>query len=224
MKKQKILNWEVSSLGLGGGKFVDIPESEGFWLADEALRLGINIFDGHHRYGKAEKIVGQYSNVIKMTKVSAYKLSEYKLLVHNSKQLMKRIDIMWVSDLDDSSLYDMGEIIYNDIKKDFPVLGITTENANQAQKFMSFHPECKFFMVPVFIGMPQPMIEFIKEAKQNGKYIFAIKPFIDGLLLKHHTVKECLEFVNEIGPHVTLVGTSKKEHLQEVVNIWKGLE
>lgn len=223
MLKHKIESIELTNLGLGGGKFVNINEQYAFDLVDEAFRLGINVVDAHHRYGHAEKIFGQYNKFVKMTKISAYKHNEYEQLINNSNKLMKRIDIMWVSDLDDISLYETGEYIYNKLKDKYLNLGITTENSEMAGRFMCNHPECKFFMVPVHIGMTDDMIKFINFAKLCGKIVFAIKTTLDGLLLRTYNIEQCLKFVREIDPHVTLVGTKNIEHLRDTVNIWKSL-
>src|SRR3990167_5588400 len=102
--------------------------ADGKKLIDSAIDLGINVVDGHHRYGNAEQIYSYFPNLIKMTKVSAYK-DNWRELVENSKKVLGRIDIMWVSDLDDITLYERGKKIYQELKDEFPLLGITTENS-----------------------------------------------------------------------------------------------
>lgn len=235
MNKVKINNLELSELCFGGGKLVDMDIEEGRKLVQEAIKLGINVVDGHHRYGNAERIFGLFDDIetvtieyplVKMTKVSAYKLNEnYKTLVLKSIKAMKQIDIMWVSDLDDITLYDNGVKIYEWLTDGlFDLVGITTENPQLAFKFMNEHPECRLFMMPVYKGIePAWTMDFIEKAREHGKFTFAIKPFLDGQLLGKYTVKECLQTVKKSGVDVILFGTSNIEHLRETVRIYEGI-
>ena len=221
MQKIKIANLEISRVCLGGGKLVDMPIEKGKELIDSAMNLGINIVDGHHGYGNAETIFSHYPNLIRMTKVSAYK-DNWRELVDNSKRVLGNIDIMWVSDLDDVTLYEKGKKIYKELKNEFPFLGITTENGNLAQRFKEEFPGCKFYMVPVFIGVDGSIIDFIQRLKIRGdrNFVFAIKTFLDGQLLKNYSVKICSEFVKNVDPDVVIIGTTNVNHLMEVVEYY----
>lgn len=216
MEKIKINNLEISKICLGGGKLVDMPIEQGKELVNSAIELGINIVDGHHRYGNAEEIYSHFPHLIRMTKVSAYK-DNWRELVNNSKKILGRIDIMWISDLDDTSLYNNGERIYNELKDEFSLLGITTENSMLAFKFAKQYPECKLFMLPIFIGMSNLTNLFVDYTKHQNKYVFAIKTFLDGQLLKSNSIKTCLEFVKNIGPDIIIIGTKNRFHLKEVI-------
>ena len=222
MKKLKLENLELSEIGLGGSKFVNMTVDEGKKLVSFVIDLGVNVVDGHHRYGVAEEVYSYFPNVVHMTKVSAYK-DNWRELVENSKKVLGRIDIMWVSDLDDISLYERGKAIYNELKIEFPLLGITTESPRMLYKFWKEFPQCKLFMVPIFVDMPWEMIGIIEVLKIEGKFIFGIKSFLDGLLLQKLSVKTCLEFVKKISPSVLLVGVSNSQHLEEVINIYNSL-
>ncbi len=222
MKKVKISNLELSEICLGGGKLIDMPVEHGKDLVNSAIELGINVVDGHHRYGNAEEIYSHFPNIIRMTKVSAYK-DNWRQLVENSKKILGRIDIMWVSDLDDITLYEKGVKIYNELKNEFPLLGITTENWQLAYKFKREYPECKLFMVPVFLGMDTKMVDFIRTTQMDYTRIFAIKTFLDGQLLNNYSIKTCLEFVKNVNPNVVIIGTKNNIHLKEVVDTWETL-
>ena len=216
MEKIKIGDLEVSRVCLGGGKFVDMSVDEGVELVRFAMDLGINIVDGHHRYGNAEEIYSYFPDVVRMTKVSAYK-DNWRELVENSKKVMGRIDIMWVSDLDDVTLYDRGKKIYDELKDEFPLLGITTENGLLAYRFKREFPGCFLFMLPVFCGMSPISISFIRDGKKTGYYTFSIKSFLDKQLFMKYSVKQCIDFVKQVNPDVSLFGTSNIEHLKEIV-------
>lgn len=219
MKKVKIDKLELSRICLGGGKLVDMPIEQGKSLVNSAIELGINVVDGHHRYGNAEEIYSHFSNIIRMTKVSAYE-ANWRQLVENSKKVLGRIDIMWVSDLDDIALYEKGVKIYNELKGEFPLLGITTENPKMLCNFWRKFPECSLFMVPVFIGMNVDMMAMMGVIQCQNKYIFAIKTFLDGQLLNSYSIKTCLEFVKRCSPDVILIGTSCPNHLKEIVECY----
>ena len=225
MQKIKIGNLSLSRICLGGGKLVDMPIGGGRNLVSSAMDLGINVVDGHHRYGNAEEIYSHFPNIIRMTKVSAYK-DNWRELVDNSKRVLGRIDIMWVSDLDDIMLYGKGKKIYNALKDEFPFLGITAENGYLARKFKEEFPDCKFYMVPVFIGVDKSIIDFIQGIQIRGdrNFVFAIKPFLDGQLLKDYPIKTCLEFVKNVNPDIVVIGTTNNIHLREVVDTWKTLD
>ena len=220
MQKIKIGDLKVSKICLGGGKFVDMSIDEGKKLVNSAIDLGINIVDGHHRYGNAEEIYSHFPNLVRMTKVSAYK-DNWRELVENSKKVLGRIDIMWVSDLDDITLYERGKKIYDELKSEFPFIGITTESPRILCKFWQEHSECKLFMVPVFIGMSVDMMAMIEVIRRKGGFIFGIKTFLDGELLKKYSIKTCLEFVKNVNPDIVVVGTSNQHHLKEIVETWK---
>lgn len=224
MKNVKIGSLEVSDLGLGGSKFLNMPIADGLDLLATAKKCGIRVIDAHHRYGNAEAIFGLGNDFIKMTKVSSYNTTSAALkLVSESRVKLGKIDIMWISDLDDITLYEQGANLYTMLEQEFSLLGITTENPSLAYKFMDKNPQCNLFMVPVFIGMEEKMISFIKEAQSRGKKVFAIKSFLDKLLLKKYTINDCLSFAKCIGPDVLLCGTSNKHHLVELVNKWEEL-
>jgi len=220
MKKLKIGHIEVSELALGGGKLVDMPIEEGKILVREALKLGINCFDGHHRYGNANEIFGSFTNTVKMCKISAYNLSERAELIKTNIIALGQIDIFWVSDLDNEDLYESGEKIYNEIKTDFPLVGITTENPQLAMRFMKEHPECLIFIIPVFIGQTVDTKNFIDEAHRREKKIFGIKPFDDGRALKNYTIEQCLRYVKNQKVDVIIMGTTKVEHLKEDIGTY----
>ena len=152
MRTLKIDGLEVSRLALGGGKMVDIDIERGKSLVNRAIELGINIFDCHHRYGNCEEIVGQFDNIVKMTKISAYKFEERHGLLEASIQKLGKIDILIISDLDNDELYKAGEDMFNEFKEDYRIMGITSEDSTLVHRFMAQHPECKIFMVPLFIG------------------------------------------------------------------------
>lgn len=223
MQKIKIGNLEISRICLGGGKLVDMPIEKGKELVNSAIDLGITIVDGHHRYGNAEEIYSHFPNIIRMTKVSAYK-DNWRELVDNSKRVLGRIDIMWVSDLDDVTLYERGVKIYKELKNEFPLLGVTTENCSLAYRFKREFPDCKLFMIPVFLYMREEMVLFIKTIQTDCTRIFAIKTFLDGQLLKSFSIKTCLEFVKNVNPDIVVIGTSNNVHLREVVDTWKTLD
>ena len=222
MQKVKIADLELSQICLGGGKLVDMSIADGKKLIDSAIDLGINVVDGHHRYGNAEQIYSYFPNLIKMTKISAYK-DNWRELVENSKKVLGRIDIMWVSDLDDITLYERGVKIYQELKDEFPLLGITTENSLLAYKFKREFPDCFLFMLPVFYGVDSISVSFIREGKKLGYYTFAIKTFLDRVLLEKYSIKTCLEFVANVNPDIILVGTKNSKHFKEVVETWKTL-
>lgn len=222
MKKLEIAsNYSEPLLCLGGGKFVNLSVEEGKKLVDKAIELGIGIFDAHHRYGIAEEVISFYPDIVRMTKVSAYRDKDWRVLVNNSKITIGDIDIMWVSDLDDISLYNTGEYIYKELKSEFSNLGITSENPTLLFKFMREHPECNLFMVPFYIGFDSAMSDFIYTVKRQGKKVFIIKPFMDGQLLKKYDIRYCLSYVSSCNPDVILFGTSKIEKLVDTVNIWR---
>lgn len=218
MKKQKVGQWEISELTLGGGKLVEMPIDQGVELVECAKELGINCVDGHNRYGNAEEIFGKVKDIIKMTKISAYQFKDRYDLVDRSSKRMGNIDILWVSDLDNTKLYSYGEAMYNSVRSSYPLVGITTESPELAQSFMDVHLACDLFMVPVFQG--SGMEGFIEKAKDEGKRIFAIKPFDDGRQLKKYSITDCLQYVKKLGVDVVVIGTSNIEHLKENVEIW----
>ena len=228
MRTLKIDGLEVSRICLGGGKMVDMDIETGKSLVRKAMELGINIFDCHHRYGNCEKIVGQFDNIVKMTKISAYRFEERYKLLEASIQKLGKIDILIISDLDNNELYTYGEDMFNEFYRQgiyfnnpmaCVMMGITTEDPTLAYRFMNSHPECDIFLVPVYIGS-KDMTKFIKDAQDRGKIVFAIKTMCDGLSLKDHTVQECSDFVKSINLDVVVVGTSNLSHLEELVNIY----
>lgn len=222
---QKVLcnNIEVSKLVLGGGKMVDMDLVKGKALVNKALQLGINTVDGHHRYGNCEDIIGQFDNIVKMTKISSYQYLSRDSLIDASYRKMNWVDILWVSDLDDITLYSLGEQIYNELKNDYlPNIGITTENAQLAELFMEKYPECTLFMVPLYIGR-WDMARFVKKAQSRGKRVFTIKTFCDKLLLDKYSIRDCLNFVKDVNPDVTVLGTSNGIHLEELVTIYESI-
>jgi len=214
----KIGNIEISNLCLGGGKMVGMDFNIGRSLVNKALDLSINVFDCHHRYGNCEKIVGSFGNIIKMTKVSAYKPELHGELTNNSRSLLKKIDIFWISDLDSDPLYQNGIMLYSIYQNQFNLIGINTENPELAYRFMEEVPSCNLFMIPLSIEQPG-MISFIKDAKARGKIIFIIKIFRDGLLFPTYSKEESIKFVKKENPNIILLGTSKEDHLEELVNL-----
>lgn len=225
MNHINIGNRKVSELCLGGGKMVDISPEAGRALVQTAIECGINAFDAHHRYGNCENILGTYPNkndLFYMTKISAYQRAAYEqILEQSAKNLNGKIDLLWVSDLDDKRLYDHGIEIYDEIVWKYNAVGITTEDPRLAIRFIDTHPECKYLMLPIFIGCRQEMIEAAKYAQDMGSYVFAIKPFDDGRCFKAgHSVKDCLEFLKG-KVDVVVFGTSNPEHIKEIVNIWE---
>ena len=199
---------------------LNMSQDEGIKLIDSAKQLGINIVDAHHRYGNCEFILGQYDNIQKMTKISAYSYPNIGTHIQSSQELLKHIDIMWVSDLDNKELYSAGEDIYKNIYKDFPVLGINSESPELVMKFHFDHPECNYYMIPLFIGNTN-MVSVCKYLVNRGKNVFTIKPFNDGLLLNDYSIEDCLRFVKSVNPSVMIFGTKQIKHLEEVVEIWK---
>ena len=236
MKTTNIDGLDISRLCLGGGKFEHLPTALAYPLIERALALGINLFDSHHRYGISEAILGNYCEnptVKIMTKVSAYKYNENLMLVKNSLQTLQRIpDIMWISDLDDKQLYNTGDKLYHELleTKMFPRLGITTESAGMGFMFLKQHPECKFFMIPYHPKSSPEMKDFALELKRQDKYVFAIKPFNDGLsfMAKPCHVASGITntfhmIINEINPDVICFGTKNIAHCEETIKLFNDI-
>jgi hypothetical protein len=220
MKKVNVEGLEVSELCLGGGKMVEMSPEDGKVLMDIAIKAGINIFDCHHRYGNAEKIVGKL-DVVKMSKVSAYvDLDVCREYLKRSKEWLGNLDILWISDLDDDRLYSKGQRRYEEFKKENPTLrmGITSESPTLALKFAKEYPDCKLFMVPIFPGC-RITVEEVAELKRYGK-VFSIKPFDDGRCFEKYTVTGCLEAIRIYNPDVVVFGTSNPDHLKVIVSKW----
>lgn len=225
---------KLSELCLGGGKFVDVNRQYGYELIEKALSLGINLFDTHHRYGISQQILGLYADMpaIKiMSKISAYKYEERgELLIAMKDYLGRNPDIMWVSDLDDTGLYNLGERMYVELSKNFKRVGITTESSQQGFRFLEAYPECKFYMIPYFPGKGDAMKNFANAVKAEGKYLFIIKPFNDGLNLnvivpKSKTIKASFEFIVEnVNPDVICFGSKNINHIEETVNIYNEIK
>jgi len=214
----------VSELCLGGGKMVKFPRENGHALMRTAIECGINCFDAHHRYGNCEDILGTYpdqKHLFYMTKVSAYQGEQcLPLMRHSHTVLNNKVDIMWMSDLDDKRLYDIGEDLYDDLVWELPAVGITTENSNLAIRFIDSHPECKYLMIPIFIGR-NDMLDVAKYAQDHGVYVFGIKPFDDGrLLAQGYSIKQCLSFIYG-SVDVLVFGTSNTEHIKNTVEAYK---
>lgn len=211
---------------------VDLSIEEGVALVKKARKLGINIFDAHHRYGNCEKILKEAETVIqrpdeayyKMTKVSAYEYENRWTHVERSIELLKYIDIMWISDLDNEELYKRGSEMYKEIGPHFPSVGITTEDPGLAMKFLNEFPECKFYMIPVFASRPE-MYHCACALHESGKYVFSIKPFDDGREFKRqYSVRDCLKYLKRTPIDVVVFGTKDVEHLEEVVELWESIK
>lgn len=221
MKMLKIAdNLEISKICLGGAQMLDMSLEEGKKLISFAKELGINIFDAHHRYGNCEKILGVFNDIIKMTKISVYSVGNRNNLFLNSRQNLHLIDIFWISDLDDISLYEIGVNLYIEYSKIFNLIGITTENPDLAYKFMKKFPNNKLFMAPLFIEN-RSMERFILDAKQEGKIVFVIKTLCAGQMLRKYSVVDCLEYIKSIDPSILVIGTSNAEHLKECIEIYE---
>ncbi len=220
MEKVNLDGLEVSKLCLGGGKMVDLSLNRGVGLVSGAFMRGINLFDAHHRYGNCEAILRQIPNVHKMTKVSAYHERDIWVNIKNSEALLENIDILWVSDLDDEGLYAIGKRMYKELVKQgrYKRIGVTSENPKLALRFAEEHPECKYFMVPIF---PKCVITVAEVRKlQEQGFVFAIKPFDDGRCFPTFSIVGCLEVVKEYNPEVVVFGTKNPDHLMEIINIW----
>lgn len=222
MKKLRVGNLEISNLCLGGAQLGKLGVKEGKELVEKAKKIGINVFDAHHRYENCEEILGNCNDIIKMTKISAYKIADADELISSSKKKLGKIDIMWVSDLDNESLYKSGEVLYEKLVEEFPVIGITTESYLLFWKFMCDHPECSLFMVPVYLGIEIQMAGMIKIAQNRGKKVFAIKTFCDGSILKRYGMERCIDYVKDVAPDVIVLGTADKVHLEELVRLYGG--
>lgn len=221
----------VSRLCLGTSKFVDLDVSQGVELIKRAVALDINIFDSHNRYGCGEQVLGDFDDIVKMTKVSAYQSNQFTGFINSSMLKMKEVDIFWVSDLDDLSLYNRGVDIH---KKLPPMLqrktGITTESIDMGYKFLKQFPEVKYYMIPfnLYVDVSKAM-DFIRTVKDQGKYVFAIKPFRDmyGLSDYHKSdiplfLKDSLQLAFSCGIDVVCFGTRSLAHLEQTINISNG--
>lgn len=231
----------LSKLCLGGGKMEALPIDTGKTLVRRAMELGINVFDAHHRYGNCETILGHFPQVIKMAKISAYKPNIELLLERSTVRMRDGIEIYWVSDLDDSSLYEKGcrhyehlrdhdiMIACNGMKLKGRVgrLGITTESPEMGYRFLREYPECMFFMIPLHFESSGRMLEFAKEIKRQGKYLFIIKPFNDGLSFTEGRINEDIKTsfgaIDMVKPDVICFGTKNTEHLEATVEIFNSL-
>lgn len=211
----------VSKFVLGGAQLGKLGDLEGKALVDKAVSLGINTFDGHHRYGNCEDLLGKYTCIQKMTKISAYKIKEAENLVSESKKKLGNIHVFWISDLDNGDLYRDGVALYERYKEEFSFLGITSESPLLAMRFIREYPLCKAIMVPVYLGMDRLMGEVIKHAKNMGILVFAIKTFCDGVSLKRYGIEACVNYVKEVNPDVVVLGTSRGEHLEELLRLYK---
>ena len=222
----------LSGMCLGGGKFVDVDRQAGYMLIEKALSLGVNLFDTHHRYGISQQILGLYADMpaIKiMSKISAYKYEErVGLLINMKEQLGRQPDIMWVSDLDDTVLYRLGERIYGELINKFKRVGITTESAQLGYQFLKEYPECKFYMVPYFLGKGDDMKGFCNAVKAEGKYLFIIKPFNDGVgfnSLSKDIIERNFEFIIEdVNPNVICFGSKNINHIEETIKIYSKIK
>lgn len=229
MNQIKIGDLNVSRLCLGCGKLVNLRDEEGYQLIKRAVELGINIFDAHHRYGNAERVLGSFGDqILAMTKVTAYSIEKnYWDHVNNSIKTFKNIPLYWISDLDDEKLYNSGKAIYEKVKKEYghthlKNVGITSENPSLVFRFLKEYPECKFVMIPVYPGN-NDMVTACRILNHIGVHVFAIKPFDDGRALKKHSIKDCLSLQFEANPAVTIFGTSSIKHLEEVVETWESM-
>jgi len=220
----------LTRLCFGGGKFEGIGRSLAYRLIERALQLGINIFDSHHRYGISEEVLGDYKEIpsVKvMTKISAYNIDDSEKLVKESLERLGRIpDIYWVSDLDDARLFENSRAVYNRIRGYGCRVGITTESDEMGFKFLQEYPDNKYYMIPYYMGRGQGMVTFAKVLKAQGKHIFVIKPFNDGLLFKGDVHKQTIiantfeAILNDIQPDVICFGTKDVNHLEETVSIF----
>ena len=236
MVYKDIAGMKISELCLGGGKMVDMPIEQGLTFVQTARELGINIFDAHHRYGNCEKILKKYDTksgvrhmdrindmYFIMTKASAYEYENRWSHIERSIELLKYIDILWISDLDNEELYKRGSKIYREVGSHFPRIGVTTEDPQLALRFMEERPECKFYMIPVFASRPE-MYRCARTLREAGKYVFAIKPFDDGReFIRGYTVHDCLKYLRVSPANVVIFGTKNVNHLKEVVRIWESL-
>lgn len=209
----------LSTLVLGGSKFVDMPIRDGVKIIEKAMDLGINFCDAHHRYGNAEQIFGKFKRLIKMTKLSVYNLDNAAELFIKSVYNLGRVYILWISDLDNEELYNKGINFYKSIQT-FTNLGITTESPELAVRALFDMPQCRFFMVPAFLG-GQDFSYFIDEAKKREKYIFCMKPFDDGRALKKYSILDCLKYVYAQDIDFIIIGTKNITHLEEIVKTWE---
>lgn len=213
----------VSELALGCAKMLELDDSQGHDLIKTAVNCGINCFDAHRRYGNAERILKSYpeqKDLFYMTKVSAYLGADFEEYLNKSIEEIGRIDLLWISDLDDKRLYNQGLYIYDEIVWKFENVGITTENPFLATRFIDTHPECKFLMMPIFIGQDE-IVKVAEYAQEMGIMVFAIKPFDDGrLFVKGYSVKDCLDFLKGKAD-VVVFGSKDVEHIKEVVNTWE---
>ncbi len=250
IQKTRVDGMKLSRLCLGGGKMETLPIHEGRSLVYRAMELGINVFDSHHRYGKCEEILGGVPETIKMAKVSAYLAEDFEALLMRSTLRMKNdIEIYWVSDLDDAILYEAGRRLYEQLRdNDIQIyhrntlfkgrvgrLGITTESADMGFRFLKEYPECMFYMLPVHYDVSDRMFALINALKSQGKYVFAIKPFNDlkgmyfapyindGIKNLSEPIKASLRLCIDKGVDVICVGTKSIEHLEQTVEVFKGL-
>lgn len=223
--KVDIFGEKYSQLCLGGSKLQNMSFLEGRKLLACASILGVNLVDCHHRYGNCEMIVSAFSSLKYMTKISAYKqVDNWEEVVDNSFFLLPSPTIFWISDLDDKVLFPKGEFLYRKLSPQIDIcrLGITTENGFLAERFHSLHPECKNYMLPLFLHCDSDLVDSAQRLKRKGCNIFSIKPFDDGRCFDRGlSIRECLCFQKDLGVDVVVFGTSKVEHLKEVVEIWE---
>jgi len=218
----------------------DMSVEEGGEVIAEALRLGVNfidtadLYDTYRHIKRAMDITG-FRPVIS-TKSYAYDREGAKKTVDRAltELGLDSIDCFLMHEQEsEHTIRGHREALeyYLELKSQgvIKAVGLSTHHiaavkaAAKIPEIDIIHPVTNFSGLGICDGTMEEMLSAIKEAYENGKAIYGMKPFGGGNLL--HSFRECLEFVASIPYlHSIAVGMQSIDEVRMNVELFNDLE
>lgn len=218
----------------------NLSVEEGGEVIAEALRLGVNFIDTADLYNTYQHIK-RAIDITGITPVIASKSYAYD--IEGAKKTvdraltelgMDKIDCFLMHEQEsEHTIRGHREALeyYLELKKQgvIKAVGISTHHiaavraAAKTPEIDVIHPITNINGLGICDGTMEEMLEALKEAYDNGKAIYGMKPFGGGNLL--HSFKDCLEFVASIPYlHSIALGMQSIEEVRMNVELFNDLK